>query len=184
MSFPDALCRAPALSVLGPDTLCVGARHSLALFVRSRRSPCRGPALFRPSLCRGPAFSESEPGALSSLCRCLAVSVSQPGALSLMLAPGALCVGARRSLTRCVGARRSLCPGPALSVSGPGALCVGPRRSLSASASAAPFRGSACHLFRRGMEGVGSVDTDRQRAEFQSSELLHVRTHLLALQAS
>ena len=95
MSCPGALRRAPALSVLGPD----------ALFVGSRRSLCRGPALFRHSLCRGQVFSESE-----------------------RVGP-AVCRATRRSLTR-VGARRSLRLGPALSVSGPGALCVGPRRSV------------------------------------------------------
>ena len=59
-----------------------------------------------------------------------------------MSGPGALCVGARRSLCQapalsvsgpgalCVRPRRCLCRGPALSVSGPGAVCVGARRSL------------------------------------------------------
>ena len=129
MSCPGALCQAPTLSVLGPDALCFGARRSRALYVRSRRSLCRGPALFPHSLCCGPAFSESEPGALS-------LSVSGPGGLCRATRRSLTRVGARRSL--CVGPRRSLCPGPALfvcratalSVSGPGALCVRARQSL------------------------------------------------------
>ena len=125
MSCPSALCRAPALSVLGPNALCVGAR-------RSRAWPGALPTL---SVSR-PAVSDSEPGALS-----LSVSgpgglSARPGVLSLVSAPGAFCVRARRSL----------CPGPAVfvsglgvSVSGPGALpwlsCVG-RRALTQRARA------------------------------------------------
>ena len=150
MSCPGALCRAPPLSVLGPDALCVEARRSRALFVGSRRSLCRGPALFRHSLCRDRAFSEPEPGgarrslsqdpALSRSCRRPALSVSVPGALRVrarrslcrrpalsVSVPGGLCVGPRRSVSG-PGAFCSLCRAPALSVSGPGGLCVGARR--------------------------------------------------------
>ena len=114
MSCPGALRRAPALSVSGPDALCVGARRSLTLFVGSL-----GP---RRALCRGPAFSESGPGALSRRGPALCAS-----------SPGTLC-RTRRSVAR-IGPRRSLSgPGAlSLSVSGPGALCglpTLPRRFL------------------------------------------------------
>ena len=50
-------------------------------------------------------------------------SMSGPGALPTLSVSGpALCVGFRHCLT--------LCPAPAVSVSGPGFLCVGPRPSL------------------------------------------------------
>ena len=70
-----------------------------------------------------------------SLCRCPGLFVSGP-ALSLsglalfVLGPGALCVGARRSLgALCRGPTlsRSLCRASALSVSGPSSLCGGRR---------------------------------------------------------
>ena len=58
------------------------------------------------------------------LCRAPALSVSGPGDFRALfvLGPGALCVGARRSL--CRGPALSLCDALALFVSGPGALCV------------------------------------------------------------
>ena len=135
MSCPSALCRAPALCVLGLDALCVGTQRSLP----------RAPALFvsgpgaLPTLCVAARLSLSQSPALSrSLCRGPALSVS---------GPGGFCRATRRSLTR-VGARRSLRRGPvlsrspAVSVSGPGArpvvfllrpevLIVRARRSLS-----------------------------------------------------
>ena len=87
--------------------LCVGPRRSLwgpALCVRARRSLCPG------ALCRSRRRGRA---ALSQdfLCQVPAVCFSGPGAL-------------------CVGARRSVCRAPALFVSGPGALCVGARRSF------------------------------------------------------
>ena len=82
MSCPGALCRAPELSVSGPDAHCVGARRSLALFVEPQSSLCQAPTL----------------------------TVSGLGALSLSLSgPGALCVGPRRSLSRSSALSRSLC---------------------------------------------------------------------------
>ena len=97
-SLPRSFCQGPAL--------CVGARR----FVPGPGAPpeCQGPALFvlAPSaLCRGPALL------LSVVARRFSPRLFLSG-------PGALCVGARRSL----------CRGPR-SVSGPGALCVGARRS-------------------------------------------------------
>ena len=144
-----ALCRAPALFVLGPGALCVGPcvcigprpARSVAgpdvLWVGARRSVLftSGPG----ALCVGPRRSfVSGPGALCvgtrrSQWRALALSATGP-ALSVsgptlsVSRPGRLCIGAPW-----VGARRSLslylCRAPALSVSGPGAIGVRVRRS-------------------------------------------------------
>ena len=106
MSGPGALYvgarrSGPALFVSGPGASCVGARRSL----------CRGPVLSVESRRRGPAVLSQD-----SLCHV-----------------GGLCVGPRRFLSDrrarrsfvgagpgalCVGARRSVCRGPALFVSG------------------------------------------------------------------
>ena len=135
----EAVCRAPALcvvprrSVSGPDTLCVGARCSLALCesgrgalcVGARRSLRRAAALCvgpRRSLCRAPPISRR-------LCRASAPYRSCRGRRSLALCRAdALCVGPGGL---CVGPQRCLCRGPALSVSGPSALYVRPRHPLA-----------------------------------------------------
>ena len=130
MSGPDASseCRDPALFLLGPGALCVGARRSLR----------RGPALWGV----GVAARQSTPKTLFSRYRrsvlglALTVCLSMPALF--VSGPGALSIGLRRSLSGRIvsiselGAlRRSLCRGPAVSLSGPGALCRGPaRRSL------------------------------------------------------
>ena len=92
-------CRAPAQTVLGPDTESAGPDTD-SDSARARHK--------RAGLCRaGPAAWRLCVAAPASLCQGPALSVS---------GPGALCVGARRSLYREPG--RSLCRGPALSVLG------------------------------------------------------------------
>ena len=124
----------------GPGALCVGARRSLR----------RGPALIASAApCWGPVLSvESVPGfggPLPRLPLSRPVFVPGPSAFcrglcplaalgpALCGGPGALCVGARRSVwgpALFVSGAGALCRGPALFVSGPGALCVGARRSF------------------------------------------------------
>ena len=117
---PGALCVGPALSVSGPDGLCVGAG----------RSWCRGPALSvsgpsalcvgaRHSLCRGPGLQRSVSG--PSLCRGPAVA-PRSGWLSELFD-----VGAQHSLSQ-----RSLCRAPTVFVSGPSTptICVSVLSSL------------------------------------------------------
>ena len=127
----QSLCHCPALFLSGFGDLYVAARRSLCrapalfvsglcrptLFIRAQHSPCRGPAL---SVAVG--IGARRPSPKTFFCQ---VFVS---------GPGALCVGARRSLCR---ARRRewrflrrgpalyLCRGPTLFLSGPGALCQG-----------------------------------------------------------
>ena len=91
-----ALCRAPALSSLRrslrPGGFCVGARRFLAPYVGARRSASASGPVSRPAL--------SVISLSCSLCRLPALSVSQPGALfvgalrSLALPALSLCVGA------------------------------------------------------------------------------------------
>ena len=103
-----SLCRGPALFLSGPGGLCRLFASGAALCVGARRS-LRRAVFSQDSLLHAPAVCVSGPGAFCrGLCRGRAV-------LS-----GALCVGARRSVSGpgafCVGARRSFF------VSGPGAL--------------------------------------------------------------
>ena len=163
-----------ALSVPGPGGFC-GARHSSALFVLGhalRRSLCVGSR-------RSVSGSASGPGG-TLLCRVPVLFVSGPSAVSvgfsgLYVGPGALCVGARRSLCRgpalCVG--NALCVGARRFVSGPGAPCVGAQRSLSGSTSGpgAPFPrlslsgpGVLCVGPRRFLSGPGAPYVGARRS--------------------
>ena len=119
MSGRGALCRRPALLLsVGAGALCRGpAVLSRALSVYTRRS-----------LCRGPAFFVSGPGApcvgarRSLRAPLRKLSLEGPGGVS---GPGAFCRGPCRGRgpALCIGARRSLCRGRP--------PCVGARRSLS-----------------------------------------------------
>ena len=123
-SAPKALCHGPAL------LLSVGARRSVS--GPGASSECRGPALFlsgpgtpcvgaRRSLCRGSALSgvavEARCASAKTLFRRSRRCVCRVPVLSVAVRVGA---GARRSVSGpgalCVGARRSLCRCPALSV--------------------------------------------------------------------
>ena len=167
-----SLCRAPALSVLGPalsrslrqaPAVSVSGPGPLCVCVEPRRSLCRAPALsasgscalWVDALCVGPR--RSRPALSRSLCRDLCRA---PGT-TLRRAP--VFASDWRSLHRPAlsvsGAAALSLPVSALSVLGPsgppplrGTLCVGlPARhppSLPPIWSAGPQLGSACHPSR------------------------------------
>ena len=106
--------------------LCSSPCRSAVVCVGSRRSLCRGPAL---SASGGPALFVWGPALFVLGLGALYVRARIRARRSLPL-----CLGPRRFLcdalavlgpgALCVGAGRSLCRGPALSVLGPGALSV------------------------------------------------------------
>ena len=154
VSAPGAL----SLSVRGPGALC----PALSLCVGAGCSLCRGRALSRWALCVGaPRSLALCVSVRRSLALCPALSFCVGAGCSLRRGrvlsasgPGALCVGAGRSLA---GLSGSVCRGPALSqarrsvsgalcvglfVSRQGGLCVGPIRFRGPTAWG---RSSACH---------------------------------------
>ena len=83
----SSLRRGPALCLLGPGALCIGARR----FVSGPGGLCVGARRF---VCRGPALYLSGPGAL-----CFGARGSASAPALFISGPGALSIGLRRSLS-------------------------------------------------------------------------------------